>query len=51
MMQNVTGITVNVKKIKEISWDFVLNEIEYALFSEGRKTQFGYLEKMDQVSG
>lgn len=46
MMEIVRQITANVKKIKEINRDFIPYEIGYSLFTEGRKTIIGYLERM-----
>ncbi|GEM_PF-1679579 len=50
MNRIVSGITANVKNIKEISRDFISYEVDYSLFVEGRKTLIGYLEKMNQMS-
>lgn len=48
MMPIVRGITSRVKKIKEISRDFIPYEIDYSQFEEGRKLLIGYLEEMDR---
>ena len=50
MNQIVRQITSRVKKIKEISRDFIPYEVDYSLFTEGRKTLIGYLEKMGQMT-
>ena len=47
MMEIVKGITSRVKKIKEISRDFIPYEVDYSLFEEGRKRLIGYLERMN----
>jgi hypothetical protein len=48
MQEIVRNITSKVKKIKEINRDFIPYEIDYCLFTEGRKALIGYLEKMNQ---
>ena len=50
MMLIVKQITANVKKIQEISRDFIPYDVDISLYTEGRKTLIRYLEKMNQMS-
>lgn len=46
----VRNITARMKKVKEISRDFIPYEIDYSLFADARKTLIKTLEKMNQIS-
>jgi hypothetical protein len=46
----VRNITARMKKVKEISRDFIPYELDYSLFEDARKTLIGTLEKMNQLS-
>jgi len=50
MDQIVSRITANVKKIKEINRDFIPYDVDYQLFTEGRRQLVGYLEQMNGMA-